>query len=138
MKFPYYKLRLLDTSTVDGAMYCYRPMLPVDISLHEKCVAVDALIDSGADYNMAPSELAEYFEIDLAEYPTVNVGGIEQTGRITLAIVPLTLIVGGHRLETYLGFGGQLPTILLGQKGFFNRFKKVIFEYPHDVTLKLT
>jgi len=121
---------------LDGERHCFRPMLPIEISVDQKIEWVDALIDSGADYNTAPSELAEVFEINLENYPKIDVGGIEQAKRIALAMVPVVLKFGGHSIETYLGFGGNLPNVLLGQRGFFDRVKKISFEYPKDVEIK--
>lgn len=112
-------------------------MLTIEIAANGCTEWFDALIDSGADYNMAPAELAEVFNIDLANYPTIDVGGIEQTERIQLAMVPISLRLGGHRIESYMGFGGTLPTILLGQRGFFDRFKSLSFEYPKYVEIKM-
>jgi len=121
---------------IDGEKHCFRPMLPLEISVNQKIEWIDALIDSGADYNMAPVELAEVFKLDLGDYPKIDVGGIEQAKRIALAMVPVSLKFGGYSIETHLGFGGNLPNILLGQRGFFNRVKSISFEYPKNVEIK--
>lgn len=112
-------------------------MLQVEVQKDSQAFWVEALIDSGADYNMAPVELAELFEIDLSSYPSVPIEGVEQSKTIHLAIVPLILKVGGCSIQSYLGFGGNLPNILLGQKGFFDKLKNISFKYPKYTELKL-
>lgn len=137
VKLPYYKFRTAP-NPIDKHEYCYRPFLSLRLQIGTKLLntKLDALIDSGADYNMAPVELASLFNVDLSKYPYTDVGGIEQTNRVKLYFVPVTMWVEDKAVHTHMGFGGNLPYILLGQRGFFDKLKEVTLRYPKYVELK--
>ena len=135
MKFSYYKVFLQEPCPVDGKCELYRPMLPVEISVGDQWVWVDALIDSGADYNMAPKSIGEDFGINFSMHPTLDVMGIDQQS-VKCYMVPVSLKIGGHFFQSTVAFGEDIPEILLGQKGFFDKLKNVNFTYPDFVEIQ--
>ena len=137
MKFQYEKLPQQPPSPVDGAKHKFRPMVPIEIEISGRAEWWAGLIDSGADFNMAPLEIAEYYEIDINDYPQLEVRGIDREGGIKLGLVPIKMKFGGHLIETIVGIGGKIPYILLGQKGFFDKVKQVSFHYPKYVEIKI-
>jgi hypothetical protein len=90
-----------------------------------------ALVDSGADYSIFPAALAEYLKLDLTGAPIWRFNGT--TGQIQearLAELSLAVLAKDESIafeistvcafcETF-NFGGG---VLLGQDGFFSRFK---------------
>ena len=96
-----------------------------------------ALVDSGADYSIFPGEIAEQLKLDLTEAPVWRFSGT--TGKIqeaSLAEVSLTVLEENdmnHAFELKVlcafcnGFnfsGGAL----LGQNGFFSKFKTTFLQ----------
>lgn len=57
--------------------------------------------------------------------------------RIKLYFVPVSLLIENEVIHTHLGFGGNLPHLFLGQKGFFDKFKEITFRHPKFVELKI-
>jgi len=121
---------------IDGAKHFFRPMLPLEIGFGEKTVWVDALVDSGADCNMAPLELAEYFNISLDKYPKKIFFGIDPNSPVETYVVPVHLKFGGHKIDSIMCFGGSPACPLLGQKGFFDKVKRIDFQYPKYCEIK--
>lgn len=57
MKFPYRKINLKHPFAAKD--FILRPIIPVSINYADKTLRYEALIDSGADFNIFPLEIAQ-------------------------------------------------------------------------------
>jgi len=88
------------------------------------------LIDSGADFCIFHADVAEVLEIPIIKGKKIvfyGTGGIAQTAYFH----NVQIEIGGWPIKLYCGFSydmKSLPYGILGQTGFFDRFK-VEFNY---------
>jgi predicted aspartyl protease len=125
MKFPY---KLLASGIA-------RPIIPIRVRnpRTQQAVRFLALVDSGADMTLLPGELAEVIGFDLAAGERKNVSGVVAGESRPYYVHPADIEVGGWWKKISVGFMPDLSSNnfgLLGQTGFFDRFKFVKFEYP--------
>ena len=99
-----------------------RPTILVKVQYQEKTQDIYALVDSGADYCMFPSEVGEQLGIDVNSGKEDTVIGIGNQP-YTFYFHNIDIIVGGHKNEAWAGFSDRVPWPLLGQEGFFDRFE---------------
>ena len=99
---------------------------------------VIALIDSGADLSVIPKDIAELLDVDLSGEETVSHGISgevkvkESKIRINIKkghedysfVIPIQIILSGD------------PPVILGRRGFFDKFKITIDEKNQKVMLK--
>lgn len=114
-----------------------RPIIPVQLSANNKSVNIPALIDSGADFNLFPLDLAEVLGVKLnlkkpIEYK--GVGGDKFNMKGYLSIVSVRTYSKGEFLsfDSPVVFTDQIPSngfALLGETGFFDKIQKVEFWY---------
>jgi hypothetical protein len=122
MKFCYKKLS-------SGVL---RPIVPIGLSFRSKSIKYFAVVDSGADICLFHSEIAGILGINIEDGEEGSVGGITQGEIQQYYIHPVTLSVGGWDFPTKVGFMPTLSKLgygLLGQRGFFDLFKSVKFEF---------
>lgn len=133
LKFPYLKY-LVTPESVKPAQYVYRPVVPVELSLGQKVIVFDALIDSGADECTFPGWIIKTLGCDL--YSSDEKKIFRGIGGSVLT----------YKHKTYLGLGGyrffanvyyshewdDMPFGLLGQAGFFSHFN-IQFDYSQKV-----
>jgi hypothetical protein len=93
-----------------------------------------ALIDSGADVNLFPANLAILLNIDLESGRRINVYGI---GRHKLQAYEhkIYLHIGKHIFRGVAYFSPENQDPLLGRRGFFDLFKKVSFREKERVVV---
>lgn len=131
MKFPYKRY----SPTV------LRPVIPVNLKSGNKSIAYEALVDSGADLCLFDAELGEYLGIEVKAGKKREVFGVGGKASIYY-LNKITVEVGGWSFEIEAGFmfgvsGNQLRYGVLGQRGFFDQFKSINFDYNKgDVELK--
>ena len=110
-----------------------RPVIPIAMINGSQRVRNLALIDSGADYCIFHAALGEQIGLQiesgkrLAFYGT---GGQEQSAFFH----DIKLEVGGHEISCFAGFSRELESLpygILGQIGFFDKFK-ITFDYEKD------
>jgi hypothetical protein len=101
-----------------------RPVIPIDLTIDDRAITYEALVDSGADYCIFPAEIGELLGLDITHGIKKEVAGI--TGQLEPYYVhPVTLTIGGWSYAIQAGF---LPNIgrfgygVLGQYGLFDRF----------------
>lgn len=107
-------------------------------------VAYEALVDSGSDSCVFPSELADILGIDLAAGPTAvrYVGGVVAGERRPVYFHPVEIEVGGLGGASFMTTVGFMPDFarsgqgLLGRRGFFSQFTFVKFR-DHDRELDI-
>jgi len=91
------------------------------------------LIDSGADYCIFHAEIGEQIGLLIESGKRLSffgTGGQEQTAFFH----EIKLEVGGHEISCFAGFSRELeglPYGILGQIGFFDKFK-ISFDYEKE------
>lgn len=138
MKFPYQKTY---HAADPRRPLIARPFLPV--YLHGKTKSARApffaLLDSGADYVLFPSDLAKEVGID-----DITTGRYEPIAAITGQNaevyyhdgLSIQLLGDNRRLPTVIGFSDKIILPVLG-RSFFRHFKSVVFnEAKEEVELK--
>ncbi|MBI3458871.1 retroviral-like aspartic protease family protein [Candidatus Azambacteria bacterium] len=129
MKFPYKKL----SSGIS------RPIIPIEVVYREKALGYYALIDSGADINVFPAEIADLLGIDIKKGKRGEISGITQGEVQVYYTHPIIINVGGWKYKTSAAF---MPTLskngygLLGQNGFFNLFKVKFDHSKQEIELQ--
>ena len=119
-----YKEFPLSKIDVFGRKKIYRPIIPVLIEYGGKKIGYEALLDSGADWNLFPAVLGEIIGIDIEKGKKLAFGGIGG-GEFTAYFHEVTLRVGGWPAKILCGFSGDIPqksSGVLGHFGFFDHF----------------
>ncbi len=141
MKFPYLPEILINPITKEKDIV-YRPFIPINIAHNGNWLsvvsggflkAVNALVDSGADHNVAPMDIAKMLKISFEGVTPYKVHGIDGIG-IDTFFVPISIAIGGQVFETFMGFAREVKEVLLGGQGFFNQWK-VKLEYAKDIEI---
>jgi hypothetical protein len=105
--------------------YIVRPILPIIISHNNSKVYCGGLIDTGADFNLFPLEIANLLDIDLAHSPQTNMTGINTESPIPAYESLVNIGLGVRQCEVVMYFSPFRSISeygLLGTLGFFNRF----------------
>lgn len=116
-----------------------RPVINIRLIFNGKAVKYPVLIDSGADFCIFHAEVAE----DILGLPVktgkkvifYGTGGISQTAYFHTILIEL----GGYEMDLYCGFSykmKKLPYGLLGQTGFFDKFKVELDYQSKHIELK--
>ena len=108
--------------------YVYRPHFDLKLSYGGKISPIiSALVDSGADRSLFPAYLGEIIGIKIKKTKAkITVGGI--SNKITAYRHKLYIYVGTTKLSTNIDFSYDTDAVLLGRKGFFNLFSKIVFQ----------
>jgi len=104
-----------------------RPMIDIILNYkHGKMVGpVQALIDSGADYNLFPEEVASIIGVKLTNGVLRMTEGIGGKTIKAYRHSGIKMFVEGHSFVTSVDFSEEVTVPLLGQQGFFNKFDSV-------------
>lgn len=70
MQFPYKKFKLVDGTEL------LKPIIPIGLLLNEKLIRYEALIDSGADFNIFNAEIGELLGLNIRSGKKVKFSGI--------------------------------------------------------------
>ena len=124
MRFPYKKFKLAD------GIELFKPIIPIGLLFNGKQIRYEALIDSGADFNIFNAEIGEIIGINIRDGKKVQFSGIAGEP-FEVYLHGLTLEVGGWQYKIVAGFSYEISPYgfgILGQKGFFDLFRvKFIF-----------
>ena len=124
MQFPYKKFKLADGTEL------LKPIIPIGLLFNGKFVKYEALIDSGADFNIFNAEIGELLGIDTRSGKKVKFSGIAGEP-FEVFLHNLTLEIGGWQYKIVAGFSYEISPYgfgILGQRGFFDLFRvKFIF-----------
>lgn len=120
MKFKYRKVNLANPFT--GRKNILRPIIPVSLSSRDSAVRYEALIDSGSDFNIFPTEIAQKLKINLKKCRLIYFSGIEDLP-VQGHIADVFISVNHGKFKTNVVFA-DLPNVtgILGQQGFFDIF----------------
>jgi len=101
-----------------------RPVIPIEIIYKGKTVSYEALVDSGADTNIFPAQIADVLDIDVKSGEKREVWGVTGVGE-NYYVHSVELVVGGWSYDVKVGFLPNIASLgygILGQKGFFDIF----------------
>jgi len=118
MQFPYKKFKLADGTEL------LKPIIPIGLLFNGKSVKYEALIDSGADFNIFNAEIGELLGINIRSGKKIKFSGIAGEP-FEVFLHNLTLEIGGWQYKIVAGFSYEISPYgfgILGQKGFFNLF----------------
>lgn len=131
MRFTYREIPILFSPSSKRKKFIYRPIIPVILIRSKRLVGYEALIDSGSDYNIFHSRIAEILGIHLSKGRKRQIIGIGEQ-RLKGYEHNVILKVAGKQYKTRVIFSKQIPPNsfgVLGNSGFFNHFR-VTFKYP--------
>lgn len=123
MKFPYVEFLGLAEDRI------FRPLVLITFQAGDKQFKSYALIDSGADYTILPIEIAGHLGLKLSSefrYFMEAAGGSSlNIYRSPVEVKHIIQKSGFRNLEwlSYVYFAESGSTLLLGQKGFLDRFE---------------
>jgi len=124
MQFPYKKFKLADGTEL------LKPIIPIGLLLNKRLIRYEALIDSGADFNIFNAEIGELLGINIPFGKKMKFSGIAGEP-FEVYLHNLTLDVGGWQYKIMAGFSYEISPYgfgILGQRGFFDLFRvKFIF-----------
>lgn len=112
--------------------FVHRPVIDILLMFGSKSIEYEALIDSGADFCIFHTEMAEILGIPVAKGKRMTFYGTGGTPQ-TAYFHEVQIEICGWQMDLYAGFSSDmksLPYGLLGQTGFFDRFK-VEFDYQN-------
>ncbi len=94
-----------------------------------------AIIDSGADYNLFPADVADILGIKLMKGEEKVNEGIGGKRVKTYRHLGIKMFVEGYSFNTSIDFSKEISVPLLGQQGFFDKFKKITFSRVDEEVL---
>ncbi len=99
---------------------------------------ISALLDSGSDYNLFPSEIADVLGIKLTKGALKVTEGIGGKTIKTYRHYGIKMFVEGYSFETSIDFSKEISVPLLGQQGFFDKFKQISFNRrDEEITIEV-
>lgn len=123
-----YLPRLVIDSKTNKKEEIFSPFVPIMLSVghNNPTRQIDALVDSGSDRNLLPLQLGQLLGIKFNKINPKTIFGI---GGIQLKAYTynINIWVNNKKYSTEADFCLEQQTLLLGRHGFFNLFKKVIF-----------
>ena len=127
------KTRYKYTKIHDGGIFgvaTYRPLLPVTLRYNKDIFPTFGLADTGADFCLFPSGIAEALGINLENCRKVDISGVG--AKIKAFISAVDLEINNKIFPTPILFSSMYKHDypLLGQYGFFNNYK-VKFDYKN-------
>ena len=135
MDFRYKPLEVRPSKSSARKSVVFRPIIPVYLIGSKKMVDYEALIDSGADYNVFHSEIADILGIRYKNGKKRRIFGLgDQEIKGYECDVEIKLQGFGKYAATII-FSNQIPENsygVLGSKRFFDRYL-VSFNYPGKV-----
>lgn len=142
MKFPFESYPAIPTPSHPNRRDILRPTIPVRVVNKQTGddVSYLALIDSGADYCIFHAPIGEMIGLNIRNGSPMNYWGIGGV-RHTAYFHEVALSVGGWKFDSYVGFSydfdqQQMPYGVLGQDGFFDKFKVVLDKNKLEIELK--
>src|SRR3989344_890789 len=110
--------------------FVHRPVIDILLVFGKKSIEYQVLIDSGADFCIFHTEMAEILGIPITQGKKMTFYGTSGTPQ-TAYFHDVHIEVGGWPMKLYCGFSSDmnsLPYGILGQTGFFDQFK-IEFDY---------
>jgi hypothetical protein len=113
------------------------PKVPVDVRTNHGMRRYRFLIDTGADFALAPRSLADEVGLDWDTLPRGSVRGIEQAG-VPARFGRLPIRLGGEPLDVRCFFiDSPTAVLILGRADFLDRFVLTIDQPQRRITLQV-
>ena len=112
--------------------FVHRPVVDILLMFGNKSIEYQVLVDSGADFCIFHTEMANILGIPVTQGKRMTfygTGGIPQAAYFN----DIRMEIYGWQMDLYAGFSSEmksLPYGILGQTGFFDQFK-VEFDYQN-------
>lgn len=110
----------------------FRPIFPVYLHYQDEEFGYEALLDSGADYNIFPSSIGRALGLDVKSVKEMEIGGIVAGEPLVGYVHQIEIeVIIGEKIKTLVVFADNISPDgygVLGQLGFFN-FYNVKFMY---------
>lgn len=119
MKFPYRKISLRHPFTSKD--FILRPIIPISIKYTGKNLRYEALIDSGADFNIFPLEIANKLGIKSKKANTISFTGI--SGNMIQGFIADIFIEFGNTMIKTKTIFAPVGNGVLGEYGLFDLCK---------------
>ena len=110
----------------------FRPVIDARVLWHGFSARYKVLIDSGADFCIFHAEIGELLGVPIKEGKKLTFFGTSGYPQDAY-FHNIQIEVGGHVLDLFCGFSYDMKTLpygLLGQTGFFDKFK-IEFDYTN-------
>lgn len=124
MKFVYKKEPCNPSDAFPAIKHIYRPIIPITLEFESRKIGYEALLDSGADWNLFHSIIGEAIGVTVEKGKKISFRGIGG-GDFTAYFHTLTVTIGGWPYTMYCGFSSDIPMNskgVLGHSGFFDSF----------------
>ena len=134
MIYPYIKFPRLNPDTRKLIGEVSWPYIPIRLIYNHRVSKslIRALVDSGSDINLFPAEIAEQLNIKIRKGKKLNIGGIGGSNLIGYGYeVNILVDTLGFKSRVYFAYDQTIP--ILGRKGFFDHFKRVIFKEKEEI-----
>ena len=114
-----------------------RPVIPIEIEYNNLVTPYEVLVDSGADICIFNSQIAEVLEIDVLKGIKSQINGITGFPE-DIYIHTIHIKLGSKHYKIDVGFIRISNTSygVLGQKGFFDKFKVSFDLKKKEIELK--
>lgn len=137
MKFKYSEY------TDENNVKIFRPTVPIVFRNKSKFIQTEAIIDSGADFTILPIEIAGILDIKLDGHTKTTFHG---AGGNPFPVYPSPINIehilrqSGFRTinwQTKVFFAESQPAILLGHKGFLEKFRVTLDGKRKEVEISI-
>ncbi len=139
LRLNYQSFRAEPIAPFPNRQMVFRPVIDIRLLWNSQSTQYRVLIDSGADYCVFHSEIADVLGIRLKGGKKMTFYGTGGTPQVAY-FHTIQIEIGGWPMDLYCGFSSDmesLPYGLLGQTGFFDHFK-IEFDYTNKrIELKL-
>ena len=111
----------------------YRPLLDITLRNEQNICRYAVLVDSGADFNIFHIDVAYLLKLDLSKARTVPFGGIKDGAQCTGKLGIFELGIDNVFFKSFALFSADISPSgypIVGQRGFFEYFNSVQFNYP--------
>ena len=114
-----------------------KPYIDVVINYkHGQMLPTKALVDSGSDTNLFPGVFCRSLGISIKKGIKIPILGIGKRDPITAyRHFGIKMYLEGYSFETFIDFCQEQQTSLLGQDGFFDKFKSVTFKRQEELMI---
>ncbi|MDP1710189.1 MAG: hypothetical protein Q8L28_01100 [bacterium] len=137
MEFRYKPLEVKPSKSVNRKMVVWRPIIPVYLFNNKKVIGYEAIIDSGADFNIFHSEIADILGLNYKKGKKRHLFGLGYQEIKGYECEATIKIQGFGKYTAQIVFSSQIPPnsfAVLGNKGFFDHYS-VNFKYNQRIII---
>ena len=141
MKFGFKELPASPSDAFPARKSVLRPIISIKLEHGNKEIGYEALLDSGADWNIFHAVIGEIIGLDIEKGKKESFGGIGG-GKFTAYFHDVTLYIGGWPIKVLCGFSTDIPGPekqsygVLGHVGLFDHFSVKIETAKREIELK--